>query len=165
MGPSVEPRRKTTETQQKDQPGPASMRQPKRYSPRSNFTMAPPLSPNLLGYHAGKLHDAAISDKVIKARGYQSVSRPTAGDDRSRQLLKRCGFPTSLTSDDVRLNGLLIPLFRATGERISWQYRPDAPAKDTKTGKPRKYIAHAGLPRVLDDHPSTRDRIIDPSVD
>src|ERR1019366_9706214 len=96
---------------------------------------------------------AGISDDVIAARGYRSVNRPSRADESPRELLQRCGIPGSLRKEDARYPGLLIPLYRATGERISWQYRPDVPGKDPRTGKPQRYVAQAGRPSVLDVHP------------
>ena len=113
--------------------------------------------------HRKMLADAAISEEVIKARGYQTIGRPTNGDDRPRQRLKRLGISSKITKVDTAFPGLLIPLYRATGEQISAVYRPDKPPKDDK-GKPRKYVMPVGRPPVLDVHPSNRDRIIDPTI-
>ena len=118
---------------------------------------------NLFTHHRKMLADAAISDEVIKARGYQTIGRPTNGDDRSRQRLKRLGISSKITKVDTAFPGLLIPLYRATGEQLGAAYRPDKPPKDDK-GKPRKYVMPAGRPPVLDVHPFNRDRIIDPTV-
>lgn len=118
---------------------------------------------NGLTHHRKMLADAAISPDVIKARGYQTVGRPTNGDDRPRQRLKRLGISGKITKVDTAFPGLLIPLYRATGERISAMYRPDKPPKDDK-GKARKYVLPTGKPPVLDVHPFNRDRIIDPTV-
>jgi Domain of unknown function (DUF3854) len=120
--------------------------------------------PGLLGFHLHQLHQSAISDDVIRGRGYQSVGRPTAGDSSPRDTLKRLQIPGWARSDDARYPGLLIPLYRPTGELAAWQYRPDVPPKDPKTGKVRKYAAQAGRPSVLDVHPFSRSQIIDPAV-
>ena len=116
-----------------------------------------------LPHHHKLLRDAGISEEVIKARGYRTIRRPTNSDDRSRQHLKRQGISGLVTKRDTSFPGLLIPLYRATGEQISVQYRPDSPPKDPKTGKARKYVMPVGKPPVLDVHPFNRDRIIDPT--
>lgn len=121
------------------------------------------LSLNLFPHHRKMLTDAAISDEVIKARGYQTIGRPTNGDDRSRQRLKRLGISSKITKVDTAFPGLLIPLYRATGGQISAVYRPDKPPKDDK-GKPRKYVMPVSRPPVLDVHPFNRDHIIDPTI-
>jgi putative DNA primase/helicase len=118
----------------------------------------------LLPHHRSHLRDSAVSADVINARGYQTVGRPTAGDPTSsKNLLKRCGIPGWARRDDARYPGLLIPLYRATGEHISWQYRPDRPPNDPETGKVRKYAAQVGRASVLDVHPANRDRVADPT--
>jgi putative DNA primase/helicase len=121
-------------------------------------------APNLLDFHLHQLHASAISDDVIRERGYQSVGRPTAGDSSSRDRLKRLGIPGWARGEDARFPGLLIPLHRATGELTGWQYRPDVPPKDLKTGKIRKYAAQAGRSSVLDVHPRWRSAMTDPTV-
>jgi P4 family phage/plasmid primase-like protien len=107
--------------------------------------------------------ESAISAEVIEARGYTTVRRPTAGDSSPKETLKRCGIPGWARAEDARYPGLLIPLYRATGERVSWQYRPDVPPKDPRTGKVRKYAERSGRPSTLDIHPFNRDKIIDPT--
>jgi putative DNA primase/helicase len=118
---------------------------------------------NLLPHHLRHLRDSGISDAVIAERGYQTVSRPSAGDGRPRDLLRRCGIPSWIAGEDARYPGLLIPIFRVTGELISWRYRPDVPGKD-RQGKLRRYITPAGRPPSLDLHPAGRARVIDPTV-
>lgn len=118
----------------------------------------------LLVFHQQLLRASAIADDVIAERGYQSISRPTAGDGSSRDRLKRLGIPAWARDEDARFPGLLIPLWRATGEQIAWQYRPDRPPKDPKTGRIRKYASPAGRASVLDVHPRHRSAITDPTV-
>jgi phage/plasmid-associated DNA primase len=119
---------------------------------------------HLLAFHAHQLRASAIAGDVARERGYQSVSRPTPGDQRPRDMLRRLGIPAWARDEDTRFPGLLIPLYRATGEQVSWQYRPDNPPKDPKTGKVRKYAAPAGRASVLDVHPRHRNAIIDPTI-
>jgi phage/plasmid-associated DNA primase len=126
--------------------------------------MTGPEPPGLLPWHLHQLRSSAISDAVIAARGYTSVHRPTPGYSSPRDLLRRLSIPAWATSEDARFPGLLIPVYRATGERIGWQYRPDSPPKDAKTGRPRKYAAQVGRASVIDVHPFSKDRIIDPTV-
>ncbi len=127
--------------------------------------MPPGASPNgnLLPHHLAQLRQSAISDEVIAGRGYSTVSRPTPGDGRPRDLLRRLAIPAWARNEDARYPGLLIPMFRATGEPIGYQYRPDSAPKDPR-GKLRKYAAQAGRASVADVHPLNRDRIIIPTV-
>jgi hypothetical protein len=117
-----------------------------------------------MSHHRHQLHASGISDEVIERRRYGSVMRPTAGNSDPRDMLKRLRIPGWARHDNARYPGLLIPLFRATGECISWQYRPDNSPKDPKTGKPRKYASPVGRPNVIDVHPFSRDAIIDLTV-
>jgi hypothetical protein len=118
----------------------------------------------LLDFHRDQLRRSAITDEVIDARGYRSVCRPTPGDGRPRDMLKRLDIPGWARIDDARYPGTLIPLYRATGELAGWQYRPDVPPKDPKTGKLRKYASQVARPNVIDVHPFSRNRITDPTV-
>jgi P4 family phage/plasmid primase-like protien len=118
----------------------------------------------LLDFHRDQLRASAIADAVIDARGYSTVGRPTAGDQRPRELLRRLGFPRWARDEDTRFPALLIPMYRATGERISWQVRLNAPARDEKTGKLRRYASVTGRASVIDVHPFHRNTIADPGV-
>ena len=126
--------------------------------------MSSTISLALLPDHLNHLLKAGISEEIIAARGYRTISRPSRGDERSRRELQRLGISGFVTKRDASFPGILIPLYRATGEQISAMYRPDIPPKDPKTGKPRKYVMPAGRAAVLDVHPFSSDRIIDPTI-
>lgn len=113
--------------------------------------------------HREHLYASGISDSVIDARGYQTIGR-TANDNRGRELLKSLKIPGWARNEDSRFPGILIPQYRPTGERVSWQWRPDNPPKDPTTGKVRKYACPVGRASVLDVHPWNRDKIVDLSV-
>jgi Domain of unknown function (DUF3854) len=120
--------------------------------------------PPLMPHHRDQLRASGISDEVIERRRYGSVMRPTAGNSDPPAMLKRLGFPRWARDEDTRFPGLLIPLYRATGELAGWQYRPDNPPKDPKTSKIRKYAHPVGKASVVDVHPLSHDAIIDPRV-
>ena len=132
--------------------------------PEDTSGQSAPANGNLLLFHETQLRASEIAFDVARERGYESLSRPTPGDQRPRDKLRRLGFPAWVRDDDARFPGLLIPVWRATGEVISYQYRPDNPVKDTKTGKLRKYAVPAGRASVVDVHPRHRNAIIDPTV-
>ncbi len=118
----------------------------------------------LLDTHWAELHtQSAIAEDTIWARGYQSITRPTNTNQEPRQHLTRLGIPTWATSEDRYFPGLLIPLYRATGERISWIFKPRVPVTN-RDGKKMKYASARGLSSVVDVHPANRDRIADPTV-
>ena len=132
--------------------------------PEDTSGQSAPASGNLLLFHETQLRASEIAYDVARERGYESISRPSPGDQRPRDKLRRLGFPAWVRDDDARFPGLLIPVYRATGEQISFQYRPDNPVKDTKTGKLRKYAVPAGRASVIDVHPRHRNAIIDPAI-
>jgi Domain of unknown function (DUF3854)/D5 N terminal like len=115
----------------------------------------------LLPHHLNQLVASGIAPDVIAERGYTSVSRVNGNSQRDR--LKTLGIPRWARSDDRCFPGVLIPVYRPTGEQVSWQYRPDhARMVD---GKTRKYAAPSGQTSRVDVHPRNRDRIVDPTVD
>ncbi|MFW5471061.1 phage/plasmid primase, P4 family [Knoellia sp. CPCC 206435] len=116
----------------------------------------------LLPNHRTVLQQSAISDKVIDARGYASLTWSNT-DDQNADRLKAAGFGRALYEDRSRYPGVLIPQFGPTGARLSAQYRPDSPRKDDK-GKRRKYESPPNRPLVLDVHPFNTAKIADPTV-
>jgi hypothetical protein len=62
--------------------------------------------------------DSAIHPNVIAERGYESIHRPTSGDQRSRDRLKRSHIPNWAHNSDADFPGLLIPMYGPTGERV-----------------------------------------------
>lgn len=113
--------------------------------------------------HRKELEASAIAPEIAAARGYRTVGRPTANDDAPRQELKRLGIPKWAIDEDRLFPGLLIPLYRATGERVSAQWKPRAAVRNS-AGKLMKYASVKGRASVLDVHPINRDRIVDPTV-
>lgn len=104
------------------------------------------------------VQDSVIDPAVIAERGYRSIGRPTRNDQRPREELKRLGIPTWATSEDWYFPGLLIPMYRATGELVSHQFKPNSPVPN-RDGKKMKYASTKGKSAVLDVHPRWfRDR-------
>src|SRR5216684_1324165 len=75
-------------------------------------------------------HGSAIDPAVIAERGYKTIQ----GCDRGE--VEALGI--SLLSDHS-FPGLLIPMFRATGEQISAQFKPAKPV--TIKGRSVKYLS------------------------
>lgn len=109
--------------------------------------------------------DSAVDPLVIAERGYRTIMRPTNANDEPRREVERLGIPRWATKEDRYFPGLLIPMYRPTGELISWQFKPSTPPKDPKTGKPRKYASVKGQTNRIDVHPRNHARIADPTVD
>jgi P4 family phage/plasmid primase-like protien len=118
--------------------------------------------PNLTQRHTHELTVAsAIDPEIIAERRYQVVEW-TANDLRGRNTLKRLGIP-GWARDGERGSGLLIPMYRPTGELATYQFKPTAAVRD-REGKFRKYASVVGQTNRLDVHPRNRDRIVDPTV-
>ena len=99
---------------------------------------------------------SAISDAVITARGYRTITDVTE--------LRKLGFAPS----QCRVPGLLLPLWTTDGQNGPNVYRPNNPrvVHDRKTGqdKPIKYEVPKGTGTRLDCPPPCRPMLADPSV-
>lgn len=114
--------------------------------------------------HRRELETAsAVHPDVIAERGYRTIGRPSGNDNRPREELRRLGIPTWATNEDRYFPGLLIPMYRATGERITWQFKPRIAPPGAKPGKTRKYASVKGQANRIDVHPRNRNRIADPT--
>ena len=102
----------------------------------------------LLPHHAEILKASAISDDVVRDRGYWSASKP--GDLNSR------------FSGQQKRPGLVIPVLDVYGQEAFCQLRPDDPRE--RDGKPIKYETRAKARMVLDVPPSTRPHLGNPDV-
>lgn len=101
---------------------------------------------------------SAIDADVMRERGYTSVSRPSRNDSRPRERLCALGIPSWAIDEDRYFPGLLIPLWDASGRRVSHQWKPRV-AVANRDGKYMKYASVKGRSAVLDVHPRwTRDR-------
>ena len=98
------------------------------------------------------LQASAISEALIAARQYQTV--------RYQNELKRFGFGES----QRRVPALLLPVWNAYGEIVSYQARPDYP-RVSKKGKAIKYENPTGTPMMIDVPPleSNRTALRDPT--
>jgi putative DNA primase/helicase len=103
--------------------------------------------------HYAMLHgDSAIAEALIATRGYQTLTDP--GD------LRDLGFSKAQARTAP---GLLIPLWNIHGERMGWQFRPDAPRLSAK-GTEIKYENPAGSQLTLDIHPTMQPLLKDPTI-
>jgi P4 family phage/plasmid primase-like protien len=96
---------------------------------------------------------SAIDAQVIEERGYRTL------EWKDRDELARIGI--HLTSKES-FPGLLLPMFRVTGERTSAQFKPPKPI--LIQGRTVKYFSPRGPGNSLDVHPRSRAAITDPSV-
>lgn len=109
--------------------------------------------------HRMELAGSVISDAQVLARGYRTLD----GSDEDRAGLKEIRIPRWAWRDESAYPGLLIPLYRVTGERIGYQWKPAVP-QEAPGGKREKYASQSGTPNRLDVPPSCSDSVRDPSV-
>lgn len=98
--------------------------------------------------HHQELNSSRITEEVIETRGYRSVTH----DDI--QELNELQVPSWAMATPTAFPGLLIPMYRATGELITYQFKPGKPQKAPgKGGKLQKYASMRGSTNHLDVHP------------
>jgi hypothetical protein len=110
------------------------------------------------------VEESAIDPAVVAERGYESIHRPTNGDQRQRERLRRLQIPTWAIKEDSYFPGLLIPMYGPTGQRVSCQWKPRMPVPN-RDGKKQKYASPKGQTSRLDVHPRNRDKIVDPTAE
>ncbi|MBN1366614.1 MAG: DUF3854 domain-containing protein [Dehalococcoidales bacterium] len=95
--------------------------------------------PELLVAHYEHLKASAISDDVIRERGYRSIVKETK-PSKSAGCVKG-GAPglaeLGFAGYQLRMPGILIPLYGADGIIAGYQYRPDKPRLDNRKEPPR----------------------------
>jgi hypothetical protein len=107
-------------------------------------------SGRLLPHHLQALTQSAISDDVIRERGYWSATK--------KAELEELGFGRKAQ----RVPSLVIPIYGVTGE-LEWSaHRPDSPR--VVDGKPRKYEIPFGARQVLDVPRRVRPLLRDPRI-
>jgi putative DNA primase/helicase len=143
---------------------------PPELTPSANFIKSAqqpvdgPSGKFLLDRHRRELEiESAIHPDVIAERGYESIHRPTSGDQRPRERLKRLRIPNWAHNSDADFAGLLIPMYGPTGARVGGQWKPRRPVNHN--GKPMKYASPKGQTNRLDVHPRNRDKIADPTME
>lgn len=115
--------------------------------------------PELSSEHVAELEQgSAIDPAVIAERGYRTLNTD------QREELIRLRIPSWSRNQDRYFPGLLIPMYRATGEQISHQWKPNVPPHDPKSAKPRKYASVAGMTNRIDVHPRNTHLVADPAV-
>jgi Domain of unknown function (DUF3854) len=117
----------------------------------------------IFDYHRRELEtESSIDPAVIAERGYESIHRPTNGDQRSRDRLRLLHIPSWAIKEDRFFPGLLIPVHGPTGARVTAQWKPRIPVPN-RNGKSMKYASVKGQLSRLDVHPRNKDKIADPT--
>ncbi len=99
--------------------------------------------------HLRMLKASDISDEVIEARGYRTVT--------TRADLAGLGF----SPPQRNVPALLVPVIGVTGDLETYQARPDTPRTGSE-GKAIKYETPKGSRMALDVHPRARPGLGDP---
>lgn len=98
-------------------------------------------------HHAEELNASEISPDVREARGYETLY----GTDEDRARLREASIPVWAWREESAFPGLLIPLYRVTGELIGHQFKPGQPQPYGE--KTMKYASPVGTRPRLDVPP------------
>lgn len=115
--------------------------------------------PALMPGHQRELEESCITPDVRDARGYETLY----GTDEDKARLKELRVPRWAWRDDLAFPGLLLPMYRVSGEEIGVQFKPAIP-QEAPGGKRQKYASQTGTPNRLDVPPSMADAVRDPST-
>lgn len=99
-------------------------------------------------HHSAELDASEISPEVRDARGYETLY----GTDEDRARLREESIPVWAWREESAFPGLLIPLYRVTGERIGAQFKPGQPQPHGE--KTMKYASPVGTKPRLDVPPT-----------
>lgn len=98
-------------------------------------------------HHAAELDASEIAPEHRDARGYETLY----GTDEDRARLREESIPVWAWREESAFPGLLIPLYRVTGERIGAQFKPGQPQPHGE--KTMKYASPVGTKPRLDVPP------------
>jgi P4 family phage/plasmid primase-like protien len=96
----------------------------------------------LSDHHLAELDASEISPEVRDARGYETLY----GTDEDRARLRQEKIPVWAWREESAFPGLLLPMYRVTGERIGAMFKPGEPQAYNE--KRVKYATPVGKPRL-----------------
>lgn len=105
--------------------------------------------------HLEELNSSRISSDMITQRGYRTVGAEW------REKLKEMGAPAWAVRSDEAFPGLVLPMFRVSGEYIGFQFKPAVPQFKPGDERPKKYATPKGMGNRLDVHPAAGERVRD----
>jgi P4 family phage/plasmid primase-like protien len=105
--------------------------------------------------HKAELNGSRITQELIEARGYRTV------EVSERDELREMGVPLWAIRSDDAFPGLLIPMYRSSGEQTSFQFKPAVPQLPPGKDKAQKYASATGKPATIDVPPCLGDSIRD----
>jgi hypothetical protein len=98
-------------------------------------------------HHLAELNASEIAPEHRDARGYETLY----GTDEDRARLREASIPVWAWREQSAFPGLLIPLYRVTGERIGAQFKPGQPQPHGE--RTMKYASPVGTKPRLDVPP------------
>lgn len=107
----------------------------------------------LSDHHLAELDASEIAPEVRDARGYETLY----GTDEDRARLREESIPVWAWREESAFPGLLIPLYRVTGERIGAQFKPGQPQPHGE--KTMKYASPVGMKPRLDVPPLAASKV------
>lgn len=108
--------------------------------------------------HREELNSSRIDSALIEQRGYVTV------DTDARDKLRAARIPPWAIRDDSAFPGLVLPMYRVTGEYIGLQFKPAVPQLKPGKDKPVKYATPAGMGNRLDVPRSVAHLVRDPTA-
>lgn len=108
--------------------------------------------------HREELNSSRIDSALIEQRGYRTV------DTDARDKLRTARIPSWAIRDDSAFPGLVLPMYRVTGEYIGLQFKPAVPQLKPGKDKPVKYATPAGMGNRLDVPPAVAHLVRDPAA-
>lgn len=108
--------------------------------------------------HREELNSSRIDSALIEQRGYVTV------DTNAREKLRAARIPPWAIRDDSAFPGLVLPMYRVTGEYIGLQFKPAVPQLKPGEDKPVKYATPAGMGNRLDVPRSVAHMVRDPAA-
>ena len=106
---------------------------------------------NIAPHHRKLWEESGITAAHARARGIFSINAD------NRHWLADLNFTPAIRKAD----GLLIPLRKFDGEIGGYQFRPDNPRVDRKSGREIKYETPREQPNMLDFPPGVAERLAD----
>jgi P4 family phage/plasmid primase-like protien len=112
-------------------------------------------TPQVSDSHAGELDASEIAHDVRDARGYETLY----GTDEDKAFLRQQKIPYWAWKEDSAFPGLLLPMYRVTGEKIGVMFKPGEP--QVLNTKKVKYATQVGKARL--DIPPTVAHLVRPT--
>lgn len=107
--------------------------------------------------HARELAASEITPEVLAARGYRTLY----GTEEDQAELRGLHVPRWAWREESAWPGLLVPMYRVSGEQIGVQFKPCVPQEFN--GKAMKYASQSGVPNRIDVPPAVAALVQDPT--